>query len=66
MADPAETTGRPTGAQIAQFVEVFTALDSYEAMMFDSRGWGAFDRSKIQTPDPDVVAVITWLKGQAA
>lgn len=66
MTNPSDQPTAPSKAQITRFIEVFTQLNNYEALMFESRLWGAFDRATTPMPDPAVVAVLSWLKEQMA
>ena len=47
------------------FLQIFEALDHFEASQYSIRGYGAFDRTKIEMPDPSVVKVLACLKARA-
>jgi hypothetical protein len=63
---PIETTAGPTREDAARFVEIFEALNSFEASQFSIRGYGAFDRRNTPVPDPSVMRVLAWLKERAS
>jgi hypothetical protein len=53
---------QPDQTDIVQFLEVFKALEGFEATQRSVRGYGAFDPSLHEIPDPVVVRVLEWLQ----
>ena len=56
----------PSASDIARFLEVFQALDSFESGQRMMRGYGVFDPATTELPDPATVRTIAWLRGLAA
>lgn len=51
----------PTIEDLKVFLQVFAALDEFEAHCRTFRGYGAFPKER-ELPDPSVMRVVNWLK----